>query len=211
MNKPEGIIFDCDGCILDSEPIFLEVITKYLKKFEIETAWEDLKFVLGKSMKVITRDIIQKFSLNIAENEFIKEERELFMCEMNSSQLKPMPGLLNFLDRCKKEKIQLAIASSSPYEYVDMIVTKLRIKKYFSYIITGEQVSNGKPNPDIYYLAQSKLEIPSKKLIIIEDSYNGIQAGKASGIYTIAYKGSIINQNTSNADCSVQSYEQLKW
>ena len=76
MNKPEGIIFDCDGCILDSEPIFLEVITKYLKKFEIETAWEDLKFVLGKSMKVITRDIIQKFSLNIAENEFIKEERE---------------------------------------------------------------------------------------------------------------------------------------
>ena len=130
---------------------------------------------------------------------------------MNSSQLKPMPGLIDFLDRCKKEKIQLAIASSSPYEYVDNIVTQFGIKEYFQYIISGEQVLKGKPNPDIYYLAQSKLGIPKERLVVIEDSYNGIQAGKSAGIYTIAYKGSMIEQDTYNADCAVYSYEQIEW
>ena len=130
---------------------------------------------------------------------------------MNSSQLKPMPGLIDFLDRCKKENIQLAIASSSSYEYVDNIVTQFGIKEYFQYIISGEQVLKGKPNPDIYYLAQSKLGIPKERLVVIEDSYNGIQAGKSAGIYTIAYKGSMIEQDTSNADCAVYSYEKIEW
>lgn len=115
MNKPEGIIFDCDGCLLDSEVVFLKTVVKYLKKYEIDTSLEELIFVIGK------------------------------------------------------------------------------------------------PNPDIYYLAQSKLGIPKERLVVIEDSYNGIQAGKSAGIYTIAYKGSMIEQDTSNADCAVYSYEQIEW
>ena len=162
-------------------------------------------------MKVIAQEIIEKFSLNISTDQFIKEERELFSAQMNSSQLKPMPGLIEFLDRCKKEKIQLAIASSSPYKYVDNIVTQFGIKEYFQYIISGDEVLKGKPNPDIYYLAQSKLGIPTEKLVVIEDSYNGIQAGKSAGIYTIAYKGSQIEQDTSNADCAVYAYDQIEW
>lgn len=211
MNKPEGIIFDCDGCLLDSEVVFLKTVVKYLKKYEIDTSLEELIFVIGKPMTVIAQEIIEKFSLNISIDQLIKEERELFSAQMNSSQLKPMPGLIDLLDRCKKEKIQLAIASSSPYEYVDNIVTQFGIKEYFQYIISGEQVLKGKPNPDIYYLAQSKLGIPKERLVVIEDSYNGIQAGKSAGIYTIAYKGSMIEQDTSNADCAVYSYEQIEW
>ena len=143
MNKPEGIIFDCDGCLLDSEVVFLKTVVKYLKKYEIDTSLEELIFVIGKPMTVIAQEIIEKFSLNISIDQLIKEERELFSAQMNSSQLKPMPGLIDFLDRCKKEKIQLAIASSSPYEYVDNIVTQFGIKEYFQYIISGEQVLKG--------------------------------------------------------------------
>ena len=57
MNKPEGIIFDCDGCLLDSEVVFLKTVVKYLKKYEIDTSLEELIFVIGKPMTVIAQEI----------------------------------------------------------------------------------------------------------------------------------------------------------
>lgn len=211
MNKPKGIIFDCDGCILDSEAIFLEAVRRYLNTFNIESSIDDLKFVVGKPMTTIAMDLLDKYHLNLSVDEFIQGERVIFYEMMNSTALSPMPGLLDLIQRALVDNIALAIASSSPKNYVLNVTDKFGITDKFQEIITGEQVEHGKPYPDIYLLAASKLAIAKDELIIIEDSTNGIQAGISAGIYTVGYKGSIIEQDTSKADVSIDHYDQLKW
>lgn len=211
MNKPKGIIFDCDGCILDSEAIFLEAVRRYLNTFNIESSNDDLKFVVGKPMTTIAMDLLDKYHLNLSVDEFIQGERVIFYEMMNSTALSPMPGLLDLIQRALVDNIALAIASSSPKNYVLNVTDKFGITDKFQEIITGEQVEHGKPYPDIYLLAASKLAIAKDELIIIEDSTNGIQAGISAGIYTVGYKGSIIEQDTSKADVSIDHYDQLKW
>lgn len=211
MNKPKGIIFDCDGCILDSEAIFLEAVRRYLNTFNIESSNDDLKFVVGKPMTTIAMDLLDKYHLNLSVDEFIQGERVIFYEMMNSTALSPMPGLLDLIQRALVDNIALAIASSSPKNYVLNVTDQFGITDKFQEIITGEQVEHGKPYPDIYLLAASKLAIAKDELIIIEDSTNGIQAGISAGIYTVGYKGSIIEQDTSKADVSIDHYDQLKW
>lgn len=211
MNKPKGIIFDCDGCILDSEAIFLEAVRRYLNTFNIESSNDDLKFVVGKPMTTIAMDLLDKYHLNLSVDEFIQGERVIFYEMMNSTALSPMPGLLDLIQRALADNIALAIASSSPKNYVLNVTDQFGITDKFQEIITGEQVEHGKPYPDIYLLAASKLAIAKDELIIIEDSTNGIQAGISAGIYTVGYKGSIIEQDTSKADVSIDHYDQLKW
>lgn len=211
MNKPKGIIFDCDGCILDSEAIFLEAVRRYLNTFNIESSNDDLKFVVGKPMTTIAMDLLDKYHLNLSVDEFIQGERVIFYEMMNSTALSPMPGLLDLIQRALVDNIALAIASSSPKNYVLNVTDQFGITDKFQEIITGEQVEHGKPYPDIYLLAASKLGIAKDELIIIEDSTNGIQAGISAGIYTVGYKGSIIEQDTSKADVSIDHYDQLKW
>lgn len=211
MNKPKGIIFDCDGCILDSEAIFLEAVRRYLNTFNIESSNDDLKYVVGKPMTTIAMDLLDKYHLNLSVDEFIQGERVIFYEMMNSTALSPMPGLLDLIQRALVDNIALAIASSSPKNYVLNVTDQFGITDKFQEIITGEQVEHGKPYPDIYLLAASKLAIAKDELIIIEDSTNGIQAGISAGIYTVGYKGSIIEQDTSKADVSIDHYDQLKW
>ena len=211
MNKPKGIIFDCDGCILDSEAIFLEAVRRYLNTFNIESSNDDLKFVVGKPMTTIAMDLLDKYHLNLSVDEFIQGERVIFYEMMNSTALSPMPGLLDLIQRALVDNIALAIASSSPKNYVLNVTDQFGITDKFQEIITGEQVEHGKPYPDIYLLAASKLAIAKDELIIIEDSTNGIQAGISAGIYTVGYKGSIIEQDTSKADVRIDHYDQLKW
>lgn len=211
MKKPLGIIFDCDGCLLDSEKIFLESVVQYLHKYNIDTNMNDLTSILGKPISQIADDLISMFHLNVEKNIFIREEREIFSRKFEDSQLEPMPGLVEFLRNTKKANIKIAIASSSSKTYVKNVIQKLGIAEFFDVIVNGEEVEHGKPFPDIYLLAANLLDLPKKDLVIIEDSHSGIEAGKSSGIFTIGYKGSVVIQNTENADICIESYNQLIW
>lgn len=211
MIKPKGIIFDCDGCLLDSEAIFLEAVRRYLNTFKIESEVDDLKFVVGKPMHTIASDLIEKYHLNLSVDEFIQGERVIFYDMLTNTTLTPMPGLVDLIRRAKDDGLKLAIASSSPRNYVLNVTNQFGITNLFDEIVTGEQVKNGKPAPDIYLLAADKLGISTEELIVIEDSTNGIKAGVSAGIYTVGYKGSIIQQDTSLANTSIDHYDQLKW
>lgn len=211
MKKPVGIIFDCDGCLLDSEKIYLDTVKIYLKAFNIEADYEDLVFVLGKPMPKIASGLIEKFKLDTSIDELIVEQRKLFNDSFKNAKLVPMPFLKEFLKDCKENNITLAIASSSKKDYINDVLKRLDIEEYFDFITSGEEVQNGKPSPDIYLLTAKKMNIGTDDLMIIEDSESGIHSGVSAGIYTIGYKGSIIEQDTSEANISVKSYKEIEW
>ena len=117
-----------------------------------------------------------------------------------------MPHLLTLLDWCKAQGVRMAIASSSDQNYLRNVTQRLHIEAYFDAVISGDAVAHGKPAPDIYHYAASRLNLPREELVIIEDSANGILAGVQSGCFTIGYKGSIIPQDTSLADWETDDF-----
>lgn len=210
--KVKGILFDCDGVLLDSEAIYLNALTKYLATIGIYASVNDVVSVLGKPMNLIVEELRQKYGLdNYTDDELISEQRKIFRDHFDHIDLEPMPYLVDFLRECKAQGIKTAIVSSSELPYLENIVDRLHIRSYFDEIISGQMVEHGKPAPDIYLYAAEKIGLSKEQLVVIEDSKNGIQAGKNAGIYTIGYKGSTIRQDTHDADIEVDNFQQIQW
>lgn len=209
--KIKGILFDCDGVLLDSEAIYLKALVQYLASIGYPTTIKEVTFVLGKPMKQIVKDLREYFEIpeSLTDQELIDGQRAIFRSQFNTMQLQPMDGLIDFLKLCREHGFKTAIVSSSDLSYIEDVVRRLNIKPYFDCMISGQMIEHGKPSPDIYYLAQERIKLPLDSLIVIEDSPAGIQAGTSAGMFTLGYKGSEIIQDTSKANLEVNNYNEL--
>lgn len=178
------IIFDMDGLMIDSE--------RYYWAAERELAAQAGKpvddGVLGSMMgrKPVESMRLFKDALGLSESaEELVETRAARVVEMMRASLDPMPGLMELLARFHGA-MTLAIATSAPRTMVDVMAEKLGIERYFSLIQTCDDVVNGKPDPEIYLKAMSKLGVSADRCVVLEDSGNGALAGKRAGAYTIA-------------------------
>ena len=211
--KAKGVIFDFDGCIVDSEQIYLESLVDYFSSKGLSCGKKDFVKYLGCP----NGDIINRMKIDFSNvlsgmtsQEINGEQSVAFDKVLNSSEILPMDGLESFLKYGKDNNVIFAIATSSGSQYIDFMLNELNFNKYFDLITTCDDITKGKPDPQIYNMTAEKLNIDKNDLVIIEDSTNGIAAAKASGIYTIGYEGSSIKQDTSQADLIIDSYNSPK-
>ncbi len=206
----KGIIFDFDGVITDSEPPYIEALIKYLHGYGIDAAFEELQYLIGKNVDTIAMEVIEKYGLQTTIERFNAESMRIYEEDNDIRKFRPMNGLYEFLDKCKEKGIRMCIASSSELNYLYTIMDSLKIRDYFEYVISGHGLPRSKPDPLIYDLAAEKMKLDKKNMMIIEDSYNGIRAGKASGIFTVGFKASRVIQDTSMADKEVYSFQEIE-
>lgn len=208
----KGIIFDFDGVILDSEAIYLKSVCNYLlNEYGINTSIDEVKYIVGQSMNDIATCLKNKFAINETNESIIKKSLKYYDHLFIIDNLKPMFGVVEFIENCYKKGIIMSIASSSDYDYLFNIINHFKLNDYFKFILSGEDFIHSKPDPEIYNVAAKKMNLNKDELVIIEDSVSGIKAGKASGIYTIGFKGSIIEQDTSFADEEVYAFSEIKF
>ena len=206
----KGVIFDCDGVILDSEVIYLESLIQYLKSLGIETSISKVQYLVGMKMFEICKAIQEQFELySLTLDELRDGQNKYFDQYMDSADISVMPGLVDFLKKCKKQGMIISLASSSGKEYIMNLLDRFEISKYFDYVVTGESVEHGKPCPDIFLYTLDKMHLNKEDVMIIEDSVNGIRAGIASGMFTIGFKGSKIVQDTSQANKEVYTFSEI--
>ena len=206
----KGIIFDCDGVIVDSEVIYLESLKRFLSNQDIQVEIKDIQYVVGMKMPEICKALKNQFDLEQFTNEELAEKQNVYFDEYwENCHITPMKGIKEFLDRCKSKNLIISLASSSGKDYIHDLLERFDLKNYFDYIVTGEVVQKGKPDPDIFLYTLDKMKLNKDDVIIVEDSVNGIRAGVASGIYTVGFKGSKIEQDTSEADVQVYSFDEI--
>jgi HAD superfamily hydrolase (TIGR01509 family) len=99
--------------------------------------------------------------------------------------LKPIKGTIPFIKAQYEQNIPLAVASSSKIDFVQKILKELQIDKYFTVVIGGDMVKKGKPDPEIFLLASSKIQIPPKDCLVIEDGISGMTAAKEANMFCI--------------------------
>ncbi|MDP4143303.1 MAG: HAD family hydrolase [Bacillota bacterium] len=206
----EAVIFDMDGVIIDSEPIHFEVDKCTLKHCDIDILDEELNEYVGMTNPEMWSRLREKYNIILSVEELIKLQMELKLTILDERDVVPIDGVTALLKELKDNNIKIALASSSPREFIMAVLKKFNIEEYFIKILSGEEVTKGKPAPDIFQEVSRMLEVKPEKCIVIEDSRNGVKAAKAADMKCIGFKNiNSGNQDLSKADLMVDSLEEV--
>ena len=180
-----AIIFDLDGILADSEPMWNEIDGALLKHYGVEYSGEFKHEVLGKSFTLSLQFYKEKFGLRTDMEEMALRRRDIAKT-FYAEHIPIFDSTVGVLQDLSKRGLPIGLATSSISELVIPFLERHDIKKFFTQLTTGEEVVNGKPAPDIYLRAASKLGIDPEFCLVVEDALAGIQAGKAAGMRVAA-------------------------
>lgn len=205
-----AVIFDLDGVIADSEPLSGEATRRALTKLDIEMTDKERNEAFGRRTGDIINDILSVRNMKADVEAIIAEKGRIFS-ELIKNNIKPIPKSLELVEWLKGKGYKVALATSSHKEKMEAEVKELEIVSLFDFIVTGDEVRKGKPNPEIFLKAAKKLGVDPKHCVVVEDSTFGIQAAKAAGMFAIAFDSpNTHNQDLSMADVVVDDLEKVK-
>ena len=184
-----AIIFDMDGVLVDSEPLFHDAINRLLTQEGAEpvSEGENQETLLGTTIEETWRRLKASRALPLPVESYMGRYDGMVR-EMMMQELAPQPGVRELIGVCRERGLPIAVASSSRHSWVDLKLAAIGLTGAFDLVVGGDDVTNGKPAPDIYLKAAAGLGLPPGECIAIEDSPVGIAAAGAAGIYTIAVR-----------------------
>jgi len=182
--KIKALLFDMDGLMVDTERLYYETERQMAEEFETTVETSTLWKMMGKkpieSMTIFQQDL----DLPISPEELLTKRDELMVIKMNEDLI-PMKGLYEILQTFFK-KVRMGVVTGAREDFLDIVIYKLNIRHYFDLLLTSEEITHGKPDPEIYLNAIAKLNLLPTECVVLEDSSNGAKAGKDAGCYTIA-------------------------
>ena len=208
MAEIRAVIWDMDGVIADSGPYHLVAWQETLGKRGVKLTADDFRHSFGLRNDNIIRNILGK-DISQGEVDAIATEKEAAFRRLAGGRIKALPGAFDLLKLLKDSGFGLAIASSTPAENIDMVTATLGIADYFQAIVTGHDVTEGKPHPQVFLLAARRLGVKPENCLVIEDAVAGVTAAKRAGMACLAVVNTHPRQNLSRADLVVASLEEV--
>ncbi len=184
MSRKFAVIFDMDGVLVDNSSFHVRAWNLFLKSQGVSFNDDMRKKVFGATNREHL-EIFFKRKLTDKEVLLFEEIKEQIYRDIYKPEIKPVKGLISFLELLAENKIPIALATAAPKVNIDFVLENTGTSKFFSKIFNASSVTIGKPNPEIYLKAIASLKIPPSNCIVIEDSINGILAAKAAGAKVI--------------------------
>lgn len=206
----EAVIFDMDGVLIDSEPLHFEVDEMVLKHLQIDKGKHYLERFVGYTNPAMWKIIKEENQLEQSIEGLIELQMRIKLDYLEKSNYVAIDGVLELLNKIQAKKIPLAIASSSPRIFIEAVIDKIQIARYFTTWISGEEVPESKPAPDVFLGAAAMLNVQPENCIVIEDSKSGTIAAKSAGMTCIGFQNpNSGNQDLSEADFIFDSFSEL--
>ncbi|MFC2098934.1 HAD family hydrolase [Bacteroidota bacterium] len=180
------VIFDMDGVILDSERVYQEIERSMYDELGAPVSREEHRMYMGTAEWSMWKTITEKYNVGRSAEELVREERERFMARLEKPGIPLMEGLIPLLEALKSEHIPCWIASSSSAAIIARVMEINVLEVYFKGYVSGDDVKQSKPSPEIFLKAASLAATLPSKCIVIEDSVNGIRAARAAGMAVVA-------------------------
>ena len=182
----KAAIFDMDGLLIDSEPLWRRVEVEVFNGVGWSITEEQCKQTMGLRLDEVIAYWKQVFPA-IEVDEAALNNAVLDAMEVGiRKEGKALPGVYQTLELCKQNNLKLALASSSPMRLILATLKALEIEDYFSVVKSAEHESFGKPHPAVFISAIQKLEVSPENAVIFEDSFHGVVAGLAAKAKVVA-------------------------
>ncbi len=184
-NGIKAVLFDMDGLMFDTERLYMETWYPSAKKFGYEVHEPLLISLLGKTAELGKQICEEHFGIGFPFYEIRKERLALSNAIIKENGIKLKPGLIELLDYLDSKGIKKAVATSSEKFTADFYLEVSGLTDRFDAVISGDNVTKSKPDPEIFLIAAQKVGVAPKDCMVLEDSFSGIEAAYKGGMHPV--------------------------
>lgn len=206
----KAVIFDMDGVIIDSEPVYMARQEAYLAARGRSASRAQLNKLVGASNKDCWEMLLSLAGPEITMEE-LKMDYRRYQAGLPPIRYRDIlnPDFCTAAGMLREKGIRLALASSSPVDHIHVVLEECGLENWFEQVVSGEQFAKSKPDPEIYLYALKKLKIGCGEAAAVEDSAYGIQAAKAAGLTCFALRENRFDFKQDKADYLIDRLSQL--
>lgn len=188
MSHPDryAVIFDCDGVLVDSEPLGLPALERTLLSFGFARSEFNLEHFCGRADTESIRELCESTGKQIDLKAYLARKMQNYLDEVASQGLQAFPGVPELLQSLREAGVALALASSGPIRKIQTNIDSAGLHGAFEAIVSAEEVERGKPAPDVFLEAARRIGVPPERCTVIEDAPAGLLAAKAAGMRAVA-------------------------
>jgi sugar-phosphatase len=176
----KAAIFDMDGLLIDSEPLWYEAAVDVFRPLGIELTPELYASSIGLRTKEFVENWFQRYQVDMSLAEQATKDINDTVVGKIQAKGEAMPGVYGVLELLKREGFSIGLATSSPSRLIDVVVDKLQIREHFSVFSSAEHLTHGKPHPQVYLDCAGAMGIHPVQCVCFEDSFHGLIAAKAA-------------------------------
>lgn len=212
MKNIQCVIFDMDGVIVDTEPLHKKAYYQLFDSLKIDVTPALYHSFTGGSTINICQKLVDTFNLNEKPQELVLRKRSNFVkLFTNDSTLQLIIGVEDIIKYFYNKGITMVLASSASMETINRVFTRFDLDQYFIGKLSGADLQQSKPHPEIFEKAAALANTPKENCIVIEDSDKGIEAANRAGIYCAGYTSKYSKlQGLEHADMVISDFYQLK-
>ena len=185
MPEISAVVFDLDGLMFNTEEIYNETGSELLRRRGVFEAQPVIQQMMGLRAEEAFRVMIKMCNFPETIEEMQQESDQIFRSILHE-KLAPMPGLFELLELIEQRGLPKAVATSSGRRYLEEVLDRYELLPRFHYTLTSEDVSRGKPHPEIYLKAAGLLSVSPEQMLVLEDSSNGTKAAVAAGAHIVS-------------------------
>lgn len=179
-----AVVFDLDGLMFNTEALFARVVRDMLAARGKPDMPEIMRAMIGRRAAEAGDEFRRLSGIDEPTASLMAEARRRFDAEVDTA-VHPTPGLVALLDRLGSAGVPHAVATSSRRSYAERLLTRHGVRDRFAFVLAAEDVSRGKPDPEIYRTAAARFGVEPAALLVLEDSASGVAAAKAAGAFAV--------------------------
>ena len=202
-----AFIFDMDGVILNTEPLYTKAEIRLFGEYGVTIPAEDWSLFRGYSEQDFFYHSMERYHISEDKDVFMAKGREYVKDEFRKN-LSFMPGFHDLHRRVQKH-YKIGLVTASPRHNLDWLHGLIGLYDLFQHIISGDETARNKPHPDPYLAMMTRLNVKPENTVIIEDSYHGLQSALSAGCHVIAKRGSVPEEKLAIAHRIVARLDEI--
>jgi len=204
----KAVIWDMDGVIADTGPYHYRAWRGVLSGYGVTLSETEFKRTFGRNNDAIIRELLGK-DVSPATVAAVARDKEIAFRDIARSRLEPSAGVKELHRALKAAGYKMALASSAPPENIRLVLEVLGLEDGFDAVVGDDEVSRGKPDPEVFIKAAAKLGVAPAQALVIEDATGGVSAARAAGMRCLAVTATHPRAALNEADLVVDSLKEV--
>lgn len=204
-----AVIFDCDGVLVDSEPLSLDALQAVLGQYQLPIHTHELRDYCGRSDEDTYRDLVLRFGPFTEPEQFLSDITSSYRRLIKEEGLRVFAGVRPLLQALSEQNVRYALGSSGPRAKIEASLATTGLDQAFKVTVSSADVAQPKPAPDIFLTCAHLLHVDPACCVVIEDSPTGVQAAESAGMTCVAVTNSFPRSMLQAADLVVDGLSEL--